>query len=74
MEKLCREIRTNLDSEIMSVALDLFSKGKTQRYVEKHCGIPRITLKHHFKTGIVNRVLGRKQKPLLSKEQEKDLE
>ncbi|KAJ8945036.1 hypothetical protein NQ318_019031 [Aromia moschata] len=46
--------------------------AKSQLYVEKHCGIPRTTLRNHIKSGNEKRILGRK--PLLSEEQERELE
>ncbi|KAJ8946188.1 hypothetical protein NQ318_001700 [Aromia moschata] len=72
MGKICRGIRANWDSEMMSEALEMLRNGKSQRYVEKHCGIPRTTLRNHIKSGNEKRILGRK--PLLSEEQERELE
>lgn len=51
MGKVCRGIRANWNDEMMAEALRLLKEGKSQRFVEKHCGIPRKTLRNHMKTG-----------------------
>lgn len=72
MGKICRGLRANWNSEMMSEALKLLREGHSTRYVEKQCGIPRTTLRNHFKTGSDTRTLGRK--PILTTQQENDLE
>lgn len=72
MGKKCRGIRANWTSEMMEEAIDLLKQGKSQRYVEKHCGIPRRTLRNHLKSGNTERKLGRKK--LLTADQENELE
>lgn len=72
MGKKCRGIRANWTSEMMEEAIDLLKQGKSQRYVEKHCGIPRRTLRNHLKSGNTERKLGRKK--FLTADQENELE
>lgn len=71
MGKKCRGIRGNWTPEMMEEALRLRRAGHSQRYVENACGIPRSTLRDHFKTGKVERRLGRKS--VLSSQEEQDL-
>lgn len=71
MGKKCRGIRANWTQDMMEEALALLRRGKSQRYVENRCGIPRRTLRNHMKTGTVHRKLGRK--PTMTKKQEDDL-
>lgn len=71
MGKKCRGIRANWTDDMMEEALQLLRQGKSQRYVEERCGIPRRTLRNHFSSGSVKRSLG--AKPTLSKTQERDL-
>lgn len=72
MGKKSRGLRANWDEEMMTEALDLLRQGKSQRYVEQRCGIPRRTLRNHLKTGSTLKSLGRK--PVLTKQLETELE
>lgn len=72
MGKKCRGVRANWDEDMMEEALKLLKEGKSQRFVETHCGIPRRTLRNHLKSGISHRKLGTHS--VLTKEQEVDLE
>lgn len=72
MGKRNRGLRANWDEEMMQEALNLIKEGKSQRYVEQHCGIPRRTLRAHIKSGSSKRKLGRQ--PVLSTELEGELE
>ncbi|XP_022910060.2 tigger transposable element-derived protein 1-like [Onthophagus taurus] len=72
MGKPCRGIRANWTSEMMEEALQLLQQGLSQREVERRSGIPRRTLRAHMQSGSTERSLGRK--PILSKQQEEDLE
>ncbi|XP_031327496.1 uncharacterized protein LOC116158793 [Photinus pyralis] len=72
MGKKNRGMRANWDEEMMEEALNLIKQGKSQRYVENHCGIPRRTLRAHIKSGISKRKLGRH--PILNSELESELE
>lgn len=72
MGKKCRGIRGNWTRSMMEEALELLRKGKSQRYVENHCGIPRRTLRNHLKSGRCERKLGCRK--ILTTDQEKDLE
>lgn len=72
MGKKNRGVRANWDEEMLAEALDLIKKGKSQRYVEQKCGIPRRTIRNHIKTQSSVRKLGRRT--ILSKEEETDLE
>lgn len=57
---------------MMEEALRLLRNGVSQRVVEQQCGIPRRTLRNHYKTGSTIRKLGRN--PILTHEQEQELE
>ncbi|XP_068086236.1 uncharacterized protein [Anabrus simplex] len=72
MSKKCRDLRANWDESMMEEALRLLKKGKSQRYVESHCGIPRRTPRNHLKSGTSKRKLGTHS--ILTEEQEEDLE
>ncbi|GJQ75290.1 hypothetical protein Trydic_g23479 [Trypoxylus dichotomus] len=57
---------------MLTEALDPLKNGKTQRYVEPRCDIPRKTLRNRLKTDSSDRKTGRK--PILNKEEQLDLE
>lgn len=71
MGKKCRGMRANWTQDMMQEALHLLRQGKSQRYVENRCGIPRRTLRNHMKTGDVGRKLG--ANATLNTKQEGDL-
>ncbi|KAI4464013.1 hypothetical protein MML48_4g00010929 [Holotrichia oblita] len=64
MTKKCRGMWANWTQDMMEEALTLLRRGKSQRYVENKCGIPRRTFRNHMKTGDVQRKLGKK--PILN--------
>lgn len=72
MGMICKGIRANWTQDMMEEALRLIRKGKSQRYMEQACGIPRTTLRNHIKSGNSVRRLGRAS--LLTIEQERQLE
>lgn len=57
---------------MMEDALRLLRQGHSQRAVEQQAGIPRRTLRNHFKSGVISRTLG--LKPILTKNHESELE
>ncbi|KAI4463254.1 hypothetical protein MML48_4g00000709 [Holotrichia oblita] len=71
MTKKCRGMKANWTQDMIEEALALLRRGKSQRYVENKCGIPRRTLRNHMEIGDVQRKLGRK--PTMNKQQEDDL-